>query len=151
MHGGNIPTKSFELSSIEAKRFTKLSDRPPHIRIDHNSTVILITEINEHEASIDFRFTANYRAVEEVVGLIRIEGKIIYEGQAKNLVRQWTGTQQMPNEVANEVHTIIMSNCIPEAVMIARDLRLPPPIPMPTVNIPPHQPPGKPRQGMEVA
>ena len=111
----------------------------------------LITELNDREAMIEFRFTANYRAVEEMVGFIRIEGKIVYEGAAKNIVRQWTGTQQMPNEVANEVHTIIMSNCIPEAVMIARDLRLPPPIPLPTVNIPTQQPPGKQRQGMEVA
>lgn len=145
-----IPTKAFELSSIEAKRFAKPTDKPTNIRIDHNSTVTLITELNEHEASIDFRFTANYRAVEEVVGLIRIEGRIIYEGPARNLVRQWTSTNQMPNEVANEIHTVIMSNCIPEAVMIARDLRLPPPIPLPMVNIPQQQPPGKQRQGMEV-
>ena len=67
------------------------------------------------------------------------------------LARLWTGTQQMPNEVATEVHTVIMSNCIQEAVMIARDLRLPPPIPMPSVNIPAQPPPGKQRQGMEVA
>jgi hypothetical protein len=112
--------------------------------------VTLITELSEREASVDFRFTANYRAVEEVVGLIRIEGRIVYEGQARNLVRQWTSTNQMPNEVANEIHTVIMNNCIPEAVMIARDLRLPPPIPMPTVNIPAQQPPSKQRQGMEV-
>jgi hypothetical protein len=142
--------KAFELSSVEAKRFAKSTDKPTNLRIDHNSTVTLITEISEREASVDFRFTANYRAVEEVVGLIRIEGRIVYEGQARNLVRQWTSTNQMPNEVANEIHTVIMSNCIPEAVMIARDLRLPPPIPMPTVNIPAQQPPSKQRQGMEV-
>ena len=35
----------------------------------------------------------------------------------------------MPDEVASEVLTVIMNNCIPEATMIARDLRLPPPIP----------------------
>jgi len=110
-----------------------------------------MTELSEKEVSIDFRFTANYRTVEETVGLIRIEGKIIFEGAAKNIIRQWTSTQQMPNEIANEVHTIIMSNCIPESVMIARDLRLPPPIPLPAVNIPPKQPPGKFRQGIEVA
>ncbi len=121
-----------------------------NLRIDHNSTVTLITELNEHEASVDFRFTANYKAVEEVIGLIRIEGRIVYEGAAKNLVRQWTGTNQMPNEVAHEIHTVIMTNCIPEAVMIARDLRLPPPIPMPMVNLPPQQQQGKPQKGMEV-
>ncbi len=151
MGGGKIPIKGFEMASIEAKRFTKLTDRYKNLRIDHNSNVTLVTEINEREAAIDFRFTANYRAVEEMVGIIRIEGKIIYEGAAKNLVRQWTGTQNMPNEVATEIHNVIMSNCIPEVVMIARDLRLPPPIPMPSVNIPKPPSPDKHRRGMEVA
>jgi hypothetical protein len=41
----------------------------------------------------------------------------------------------MPNDVATEIHTTIMNNCIPEAMLLARDIRLPPPIPMPKVNI----------------
>ena len=56
----------------------------------------------------------------------------------------------MPNEVANEIHTTIMSVCIPEAVVIARDLRLPPPIPLPQVSVPGQPPPSK-HSGMEVA
>ena len=51
----------------------------------------------------------------------------------------------MPPEVAQEIHTIIMTNCIPEAVLLARELRLPPPIPIPQVNI--QQAAGKPPKG----
>ncbi len=41
----------------------------------------------------------------------------------------------MPPAIANEIHTVIMTNCIPEAVILARELRLPPPIPIPQVNV----------------
>jgi len=40
---------------------------------------------------------------------------------------------------------VIMTNCIPEAVLLARELRLPPPIPIPQVNV--AQQPGKPAKG----
>ncbi len=42
----------------------------------------------------------------------------------------------MPPDVAQEIHTVIMSNCIPETVILARELRLPPPVPIPQVNVP---------------
>lgn len=127
--------RSFELAAIDARRLSKVTGRLPNLRIDHNSTVTLITEVSEAQASVDFRFTANYRAVEEVIGIIRIEGRLVWEGAAKDLVRQWSSTGQMPTEAASEIHTVIMTNCIPEAVLLARELRLPPPIPIPAVNI----------------
>jgi len=117
--------------------------------VDHNSTVTLITEIADRQASVDFRFTANYRASEAPIGLIQIEGTIVWEGDAKGLVRDWSAAGQMPPEAANEIHTVIMTNCIPEAVILARELRLPPPIPIPQVNIPQPGKPGK-QRGPEV-
>lgn len=139
-----MPIRSFEFSNVDGRRLTKASDRWANLRVDHNSTVTLITEVGEHQAAVDFRFTANYRAAEAVIGLIQIEGTLVWEGDAKALVKGWSTSGQMPPEVANEIHTVIMSNCIPEAVILARDLRLPPPIPIPQVNIPP---PGKPPKG----
>ena len=126
-----MPIKRFELTSIDARRFTKPGEKHKNIRIDHNSSVTLVTEINDKEANVDFRFTANYSGL----GIIKIEGSLIFEGDASSLARQWSTQNNMPNEVANEIHTTIMNNCIPEAMLLARDIRLPPPIPMPKVNI----------------
>jgi hypothetical protein len=142
--------KAFDISTIDARRLAKVSPKVQNLRIDHNSTVTLIQEVGEREANVDFRFTANYRAVEEVVGIIRIEGTLVYEGKGREVARQWSSNGQMPNDVANEIHSSIMSICIPEAVIVARDLRLPPPIPIPQVNIPTAPPPQKGRS-MEVA
>ena len=126
-----MPIKYFEMSSIDARRFSKPGEKPRNVRVDHNSTVTLITERNDREASVDFRFTANYVGI----GVIKIEGHIIVEGDAGAIAQQWSTENKMPDDVANEIHGVIMSNCLPEAVMIARDIRLPPPIPMPQVKV----------------
>ncbi len=140
-----MPIKTFELSSVDGRRFVKPAERWINLRVDHNSTVTLVSELGERQASVDFRFTANYHASEAVVGLIQIEGSLLWEGDAKALVRGWSAGGQMPPDVAQEIHTIIMTNCIPEAVLLARELRLPPPIPIPQVNI--QQAAGKPPKG----
>ena len=130
-----MPIKTFDFSNVDARRLTKIMERWQNLRVDHNSTVTLVTETGPNQANVDFRFTANYRASEAVIGLIQIEGTLVWEGDAKALVKGWSNGGQMPQEIANEIHTVIMSNCIPEAVILARELRLPPPIPIPQVNV----------------
>lgn len=139
-----MPVKHFELLSIDGRRFSKFGEKPSNIRVNHNSQVVLINEISNREAGIDFRFTANYVGM----GVINIEGKLVYEGDASAIVKLWAESRRMPDEVAKEVHGVIINNCIPEAMIIARDIRLPPPIPI--------QPPkisgkGRPSTGVEVA
>src|SRR3989442_3400296 len=97
----DMPIKSFDLATIDGRRLARVGQRMQNVRIDHTSTVTLITESSEREATVDFRFTANYRAVEEVVGVIRIEGSLVYEGKGRKVARQWSSSGQMPNEVAN--------------------------------------------------
>ena len=140
-----MPVRSFDLSSVDGRRLVKPAERWQNLRVDHNSTVTLITETGDRQASVTFRFTANYRASEAVIGLIQIEGTVVWEGDAKGLVRDWSAGGNMPPEIANEIHTVIMTNCIPEAVILARELRLPPPIPIPQVNIQAPPKPGKSR------
>ena len=55
----------------------------------------------------------------------------------------------MPNEIASHLHTAIMHACVPQAVGIAKDLTLPPPIPLPQVKL--GQKPSKAESGPEVA
>ncbi len=138
--------KSVEMNSIEARRFSKRNEKIRNVRIDNNSSVTLITELNDSEASIDFRYTANYGGI----GLIKIEGTIIYEGDAPALAQQWGSNSNMPNDVASEIHTAIMRVCVPEAMLISRDIKLPPPFPLPQVNIQ-KKDKRKASSGMEVA
>jgi hypothetical protein len=91
----------------------------------------LVTELNPKEADIEFRMTISYGSL----GMMKIEGRLIFEGDASSLSKEWHAKHNMPTEMASDIHTSILHHCIPESVMLARDLGLPPPIPLPKVNI----------------
>jgi hypothetical protein len=146
-----MTVRSFDLTNLDARRLTKVGAGWGNLRVDHNSTVTLITETGANSAQLDFRFTASYRAETAVIGQITIEGQIAWEGDAKALVKGWSAGGQMPQDIAQEIHTIIMTNCIPETVLLARDLRLPPPIPIPQVQVPGPTPPPKKGRSPEIA
>jgi hypothetical protein len=139
-----MPVRSLELTSIDAKRFTKSGERVRNVRVDHNSTVTQVHPVDEKVALVEFRFTANYTGI----GVIKIEGTLKFEGQAKAMANMWSKSGKMPDQAASEIHTAIMNSCIQEAVVIARDLRLPPPIPLPVVNV---KSGGRKSSGVEVA
>jgi hypothetical protein len=41
----------------------------------------------------------------------------------------------MPVDEANIVHNTIVTNCLPTALLVARDIKLPPPFPLPHINV----------------
>ena len=141
-----MSVRSLDFTNLDAKRLSKIGAGWADLRVDHNSTVTLITETSATSAQVDFRFTASYRTEAAVIGMIQLEGQILWEGDAAALVKGWSAGGQMPQDAANEIHTVIMTNCIPESVILAREVRLPPPVPIPQVQV---QPPGAqpPRKG----
>lgn len=124
-----MPIKSFELVSLDAKRFTKLGERPPQLRVDHNTSVTSISVLSEKDALIDFSFTVSYVGV----GLIKIEGKLVWDGDARTVASQWANKKEMPPEIFNPILSAIFTNCMPASVVVARDLGLPPPLPPPQI------------------
>jgi hypothetical protein len=133
----------YEASTVEAKRFSRPGEQVANIRIDHNSTITQITKASDQTASVEFRFTINYAGM----GYIKVEGSLLLRGEVDALISEWKATGSMPNDAANLVHNAIVSNCIPSALLIARDIRLPPPFPLPRINIQkqaptPARPPG---------
>ena len=138
--------KNIQLKTIEARRYIARNERPKQVRIDHNSTVTQFTVEKENQAVIDFQYTASYGPV----GMIKLEGTLMYDGDdAKKVSKEWNETRKMPNQVAGHIHTAVMHACVPEAVSIAKDLGLPPPIPLPQVRLSGDQKKGQ--AGPEVA
>ncbi len=142
-----MPVKNIEIQAIEARRFSRLDEKPQQLRIDHNSTIRSITEANDKEANIEFTYTSTFGAL----GMIRMEGKIVYDGDAPAISREWSVTHKMPDSIASEIHTAVMHICVPEAVFLSRELRLPPPIPLPQVSFQKPQDQSKPKSSPEVA
>jgi hypothetical protein len=143
MNIGNI-----QLKSIEARRYVDLTTRPAKVRIDHNSNINRMEIEKEQTAKIEFQYTASYTTV----GMIKIEGILVYQGEnASDLVKTWNDTRKMPDTIASAIHTAIMHACVPQAVGIAKELRLPPPIPLPQVRVGKNPKKGQAESGPEVA
>jgi hypothetical protein len=123
---------NIHLKSIEARRYIGRNERPKQIRIDHNSTVTQIYDTKSDQSTVDFQYTASYGPV----GVIKIEGSLLYQStDAKKIANEWNKTRKMPDETASRIHTAVMHACVPEAVGLAKDLGLPPPIPLPQVRL----------------
>ncbi len=119
--------RMFRIDGIEAKRFVEPENAPREIRIDNNSSVLSITYQNQKNAKVSFRFTVTYSGI----GVITFDGVLIYEGDAKKLYDEWTKNHRMPDDMAQEIHATIINNCVIDAVLIAKEIHLPPPIPPP--------------------
>lgn len=141
-----MTVSDIEFISVEGRRFTRRKEVLGQVKIDTNSTVTAVTEMTPHQADVDFRLAISYGSL----GMLKLEGRLIFGGDAPTLVREWHEKHSMPTEMANEIHTAILHACIPETVLLARDLGLPPPIPLPKVNIQ-EQKKGSAPSSMEVA
>ena len=140
--------KNVQLKAIEARRYSELKTPLNKVRIDHNSNFKRMEQQQGTHALIDFEYTASYGPI----GMIKIEGILIFEDpKTKTIIKEWNDTRKMPNEIASALHTAIMHACVPQAVGIAKDLRLPPPIPLPQVRLGKNPQKGGAELGPEVA
>jgi hypothetical protein len=136
------------LRSIEARRYMGPHEHPKKVRIDHNSNITHVSNVEKEQVTIEFQYTASYGPV----GVVKLEGSLVFEdANAGKIAEEWKNTRKMPNDVAGHIHTAIMHTCVPEAVGLSRDLGLPPPIPLPQVRLGSQPTKGQAQAGPEVA
>jgi hypothetical protein len=136
-------------SSLEARRFSKREERFNQLQIGHGATIVNVYERNEKEANIEFRYTVNYGHV----GVINMDGNLIFPGKGAELAFQWGQKRQLPKEITEQIINIILSEGSFEALVSAKLLNLPPPIKIEIPRVKLGEPPKKPTSqgGMEVA
>ncbi len=127
IHYSNV-IKDLEISSIDGKRFAPLDTRPQEIRIDQNLSILDVRRESEFYR-IFYKFISTF----STLGNITIEGSILYSG-ADDIELRWKKDKNLPDSAAAEIQGAIFTSSIVETIMIARDLRLPPPIPMPNIQ-----------------
>ncbi|MGC8645021.1 MAG: hypothetical protein ACP5UO_01975 [Thermoplasmata archaeon] len=120
--------KDLEITSIEGKRLLPLDSKPQEIRIDQNLAIVDVRAENEYIRVI-YKFTSSF----STLGMISIEGSLLYSGD-REIETRWKKERVLPDAVATEIQAAIFSTCITETILVARDLRLPPPIPVPTIK-----------------
>jgi hypothetical protein len=138
--------RSLETTAIEAKRFSKSGEKMMNIKIENNSAITQISRAEGDMHQIEFRFTANYTGL----GYIKIEGHLNVADLSEKMMEDWRRTNNLPLEEANAVHNTVVSNCMVTALIVAREIKLPSPMPIPRINMQ-KKPEVRPSDGVEVA
>ncbi|MEM0231196.1 MAG: hypothetical protein QXW00_00215 [Candidatus Woesearchaeota archaeon] len=89
---------------------------------------------NSGGIKVSFTFTTTYTPD---IGLIELEGELIAVEKkevAESAVKEWKKSKTLLKELVKEIMDAILARATVEAVVISRELSLPPPIPFPRVN-----------------
>ena len=131
--------------SVIGFNFTKigaqiLSKQKGKIQINNN---INVREVESQEFSAEktrkavrvaFRYDGLY---EPKVAHIQLDGDIILllpAKEADELIKGWD-EKKVPTKTLTEAMNVVLEKCNIQAIMIARDMNLPSPVPLPKVNM----------------
>ena len=115
------------VKGIEARRFLKEGEKPPKVGISNNSSVINI-EKRDGELAIDFVFTSIYNPS---IASIKIDGTLYYRGDdVEDIYSTWQSEKTIKS---SHIQNVIIEKGLMEAVILAKELNVVPPIPLPRI------------------
>src|SRR3989338_537032 len=127
--------------------FTKINverKQPSKVKINISNNVLIkdIAESNftigqdeQKSLNIIFQFNSTY---EPNVGSIELVGELIYidDIQRINEVHNlWVEHKKVEKDVMTEILNVVLNRCNIEALILARDINLPSPIPLPKIKV----------------
>jgi hypothetical protein len=89
---------------------------------------------NRKALKINFEFTSTY---EPNIGKIFLEGEVIYlidKDRAEEALKNWKKNKKVEREMMTNVLNNVLAKCNVQALILSKDMNLPPPIPLPKVN-----------------
>ncbi len=134
-----MPIVGFSFTKTVAEKKTDIREK---INISNNITITQVEEsplpfgIQKQEGlKIYFQFISSF---EPAVGTIELNGNLLYLGEAKQLkdvVKNWNKDKKLPTEIMKHVLSAVMNKCNIQALILSKDVGLPPPVPLPQVNV----------------
>ena len=123
------------LNSIEAKKKSAV----PMQDVKVNSTPMItgvkemkIPNFSKKVLSVDFEFLTTY---EPSFASIAIEGSLLYIAENnKEILSEFSKNKKLPEKQSMEVLNYLFRHCLLKASLLAEDLQLPPPMPMPKIK-----------------
>lgn len=112
-----------------------------NIKINNN---ISLTDVEEKELTLGkdkqkgirflFEFVSKY---DPGLGEIKLIGEVMYmedQKKIKEIMASWKKDKKVPKEVMTPIFNNILSKCNIEALLLSREINLPPPIQMPRIE-----------------
>ena len=128
----------FDFTKIDAEKKAPVKGK---ISINNNVT---IKNVEEHDLNLGkekrnalkfvFEFTAKY---DPGIGDIKLGGNVIYMADSKKITEildGWKKDKKLPKDISTGVLNNVLTRCNIQALILSRDINLPPPIPLPKVQ-----------------
>ena len=83
---------------------------------------------------MDFEFTSEY---EPAIGKILMTGEVVYlvdKDKAPEIVKNWKKNKKIEKDIMTNVLNNVLTKCNIQALILSKDMNLPPPIPLPKVG-----------------
>lgn len=98
------------------------------------SAELALGDSKEKAIKFSFDFKSEYSPA---VGRINFTSDLMYMNDAPKLdeiLKSWKKNKQVPRDVMGEIMNTVLMRCNVEALMLSRDVNLPPPVPMPKLK-----------------
>lgn len=89
---------------------------------------------NRRALKLNFEFTSVY---EPNIAKILLEGEVIYlaeKDQADKAVKNWKKNKKIEKDMMTQILNNVLAKCNIQALILSKDMNLPPPIPLPKVG-----------------
>lgn len=93
-----------------------------------------VGNVKQSGLKFSFEFSSKYKPG---VAEILIEGDVLYMGdKEKNekILNDWKKNKKIPQEVVTEVINTVLMRCNVEAILLSREIALPPPVKLPRIE-----------------
>lgn len=133
--------------AIVGFEFTKINVRKQETaqgKINISNSVGIV-DIKKNELSVGktkqnvIKFIFEYRSLYEPnFARIELEGIVLYltdEKSAKEITDSWEKEKKVSKEVAEKIINTVLTKCNIQSIILSNTVNLPPPVPMPKVNI----------------
>jgi len=127
---------NFSKISVEKKESVK-----GKISINNNITItnvekkdLILGVAKQDGIRFEFEFTSKY---EPKFADIILGGEVLYLGDAeevKKVMDEWKKSKNIPKDVKVQVINAALTKCNIEALILSKEVNLPPPIPLPSVE-----------------
>lgn len=130
---------SFNFLSMNAEKKNAIKGK---VNINNNVT---IKDVEEKDLSLGVNKQQSLRFIFEFiskydpnVGSITLTGDVLFIEEAKKIkeiLDGWKKNKKLPKEVTSKVLNTILLKCNVQALILSEQLNLPPPIPLPKIQI----------------
>lgn len=134
-----MPIVGFEFTKINVERNDVAKGK---INISNN---VGIADIERNDLSVGntkqagLRFVFEYKSLyEPSFAKIELAGHIIYLTDDKNaneIVNDWKREKKISKEIAEKIINTVLAKCNIQSIILSNTVNLPPPVPMPKVNV----------------